>query len=158
MCVCFPTYCLSIFMKTIKIIIGLSLSWSQGMIIPGTNYCGSGELESKDEDPLYPETDNCCQKHDYCPEKIARFSRKFELTNFYPYTISSCECDADFRQCLKNDGSWMSTKVGQMYFNVLNLPCFELNMGKICTQETFWGKCIEEIEGQIAEFKEPQEF
>ena len=145
-------------MKTIKIIIGLSLSWSQGMIIPGTNYCGSGELESKDEDPLYPETDNCCQKHDYCPEKIARFSRKFELYNFYPYTISLCECDADFLQCLKNDGSWMSTKVGQMYFNVLNLPCFELNVGKICQQETFWGKCIEEIEGQIAEFKEPQEF
>ena len=39
------------------------------MIIPGTNYYGSGELESKDEDLLYPETDNCCRKHDYYPEK-----------------------------------------------------------------------------------------
>ena len=29
----------------------------------------------------------------------------------------------------------------------------------ICThQKTFWGKCIEEIEGQITEFKEAQEF
>ena len=145
-----------------QMIIGTMLlilsSSSQGMIVPGTNYCGSGELESKDEDPLYAETDHCCQQHDYCPERIARFTRKFELYNFYPYTISLCECDADFLQCLKNDGSWMSTKVGQMYFNVLNLPCFELNVGKICQQETFWGKCIEEIEGQIAEFKEAQEF
>ena len=47
------------------------------MIILGTNYCGSRELKSKDEDPLYPETDNCCQKHDYYPEKIARFCRNF---------------------------------------------------------------------------------
>ena len=78
-CFCFPIYCLSIFMKTIKIIIGLSLSWSQGMIIPGTNYCGSGELESKDEDPLYPETDNCCQKHDYCQIFLKFFQTKIGL-------------------------------------------------------------------------------
>ena len=38
------------------------------MIIPGTNYYGSGELKSKDENRLYPETDNCCRKHDYYPE------------------------------------------------------------------------------------------
>ena len=80
-------------MKTIKIIIGLSLSWSQGMIIPGTNYCGSGELESKDEDLLYRETDNCCQKHDYYPEKIARFCRNFfgQKLDFYHDVYVLCD-------------------------------------------------------------------
>ena len=71
----------------------LSQNMDFRMIIPRTNYYGSGELESKDEDLLYPETDNCCQKHDYYPEKIARFSRKFFGKKFHFYHSVYVLCD-----------------------------------------------------------------
>ena len=146
-----------VLMKTAFTILGLYLL-SKPLSIPGTNYCGPGGLQSKDDQTLYPGTDNCCKQHDHCPEQIARFTKKFELYNFCPYTLSLCECDMEFLRCLKDDGSLMSTKVGQLYFNVLQMPCFKLTEGSICKQKTFWGRCIEEIEGQIAELNEPQEF
>ena len=134
-------------MKTTLSILGLYML-SNPIILPGTNYCGPGGQQNKDDHPLY----------DHCPEQIPRFTWKFELYNFCPYTLSLCDCDMKFLGCLKDDGSWMSTKVGQLYFNVLQMPCFELTDGRICQQRTFWGRCIEEIEGQIAELKEPPEF
>ena len=149
---------------TANIILGLCFSvlYSESFIIivPGTNYCGAGELEQKDDllGPFYPGTDNCCRHHDSCPVKMKKFSKKFELYNYYPYTISLCQCDEAFRSCLKQDGSQMSMKIGQMYFNVLRTPCFELKEAKICKQNTFWGKCIHEIEGLIAQLKHSQDF
>ena len=118
---------------TANIILGLCFSvlYSESFIIivPGTNYCGAGELEQK-IDPLYPGTDNCCRDHDYCPEKISMFSTKFELWNFNPFTISLCECDEAFRSCLKEVGSNMSATIGKTYFNDLMIPCFELKEEK----------------------------
>mgnify|MGYP001183336466 FL=1 len=149
-------------MKTAStVILGLyfSVLYSESIILPGTNYCGAGELEQKG-DPLYAGTDNCCQQHDYCPEKIYKFSKKFELRNYYPYTISLCQCDEAFRSCLKEDGSQMSATLGQMYFNVLRTPCFELKEAEICKQKTFWlwGRCIKEEKGLKAELKYARKF
>ena len=132
-------------MKTIaNIFLGLyfSVLYSESLILPGTNFCGAGELEEKDDllGPFYPGTDNCCRHHDSCPVKIDQFSQKFELYNYYPYTISLCQCDEAFRSCLQQDGSQMSAKIGQMYFNILKTPCFELKQDMICQQKNILGQ------------------
>ena len=150
-------------MKTIaNIFLGLyfSVLYSESLILPGTNFCGAGELEEKDDllGPSYPGTDNCCRHHDSCPVKIDHFSQKFELYNYYPYTISLCQCDEAFRSCLQQDGSQMSAKIGQMYFNILKTPCFELKQDMICQQKTFWGRCIKEVKGLKAVLKNARKF
>ena len=152
-------------MKTAcKIILGLyfSVLYSESFIISGTNYCGAGELEEK-EDSLYPETDKCCQHHDNCPEYINKNSQKYDLRSFYPYTISKCQCDEAFRSCLKQDGSEMSAKVGHWYFNILSIPCFELKEAMVCKEKkcSMWGlwcRCIKEGKGPKAELKNAQKF
>ena len=87
-------------MKTTLTILGLYMV-SNPIILPGTNYCGPGGQQNKDDHPLYPGTDKCCQQHDQCPEQIPRFTWKFELYNFGPYTLSLCDCDKKFLDCLK---------------------------------------------------------
>ena len=150
-------------MKLPGLILALA-SVSQSFILPGTNYCGAGEREKTDEDfwadPIFPEVDNCCRAHDYCPQKIERFSTDFQLYNYYPYTISLCECDLAFWNCLKRDGSGMSTKVGQTFFNVLQTPCFELKKAKICQKYGYYGfgNCLHEIDGHVAEMRDAQKF
>ena len=150
-------------MKTAsKVILGLyfSVLCSESFIIPGTNYCGIGAVEQKDDllGPFHPRTDNCCRHHDSCPVTITTFSKKFELRNYYLSTISLCQCDEAFRSCLKHDGSQMSMKIGKWYFNDLSIPCFELKEAMVCKQKTWWGRCIKEEKGLKAELKYARKF
>ncbi|XP_071539055.1 uncharacterized protein [Panulirus ornatus] len=93
-------------------------------ILPGTLWCGK-----KDVAPSYhklgqrAELDACCRNHDHCPVKLLPLKTRYGLTNFGFATRSHCICDLEFFRCLKAAGDQVSTAVGNIYFNLLQMEC-----------------------------------
>lgn len=48
-------------------------------------------------------------------------------TVIYIYFSLSCECDYEFRKCLKSVNSRVSTQVGHLYFTALGTKCFRMD-------------------------------
>ncbi|KAL4714725.1 hypothetical protein ACJJTC_002584 [Scirpophaga incertulas] len=108
-------------------------------ILPGTKWCGAGQLaESYAELGPDRKEDRCCRSHDNCKLNILPFRRRFGEFNFRPYTISHCR----FRACLKLADTSVSNMVGKLFFNVVQTKCFVLKRVKVCTQRSWWGKCL----------------
>ena len=128
----------------------------------GSNYCGAGEKEDQSRTlGIYPGVDNCCRYHDSCPHRIFSGTKNYHLYNQERWTISSCKCDEAFRSCLTLDGSNKSLFIARLYFNILQIPCFDFKIGKICTKwssKWWWAKCLSEEETIIAELKPTQSF
>ncbi|EDO47530.1 predicted protein, partial [Nematostella vectensis] len=90
-------------------------------IFPGTNWCGSGN-DAKNFDDLgeFNKTDQCCREHDYCPNWIPPFERKFDFFNFSPFTLLDCKCETRLFNCLWGvDDEQAAIFVGRMYFNYI---------------------------------------
>nr|XP_026490722.1 uncharacterized protein LOC113396869 isoform X3 [Vanessa tameamea] len=115
----------------------------ENFIMPGTKWCGAGQLaESYNELGSDRDEDRCCRSHDNCRMNIGAFKRRFGLFNFRPYTISHCKCDRRFRACLKLADTSVSNMVGKLFFNIVQTKCFILKPVKMCTQRSWWGKCL----------------
>lgn len=96
-------------------------------IIPGTKWCGTGDI-ARDYFDLgaEPTVDMCCRAHDLCPIKIRAYSQKYNLTNNSLYTKSHCGCDDDLFDCLKKARSSATANImGNIYFNLVQVPCLE---------------------------------
>ena len=119
-------------------------------IFPGTKWCGMGNVaNTTDHLGIYQGPDLCCRSHDLCPVKIHALKTKFGLFNSRPHTSLHCQCDEQFRNCLKHDGSEKSRLVGEFYFNHLNAPCFTVRPGQRCLKRTWWGKCTKYSENSF---------
>lgn len=95
-------------------------------ILPGTKWCGKGDLAKNYFDLGTEENiDMCCRKHDLCPTKVRGHLVRYNLTNKSAYTRSHCDCDDDFLKCLKSKKRNISDLMGNIYFNILELPCIE---------------------------------
>ncbi|XP_022697532.1 uncharacterized protein LOC111265270 [Varroa jacobsoni] len=104
------------------------LFWNQvwNGIFPGTKWCGSGDMAGGYHDlGADVALDRCCRAHDHCPVKLKAFRRGHGLVNFSLYTKSHCACDNDFRNCLMDSQSHSASAIGNMYFNVLRVPCLQ---------------------------------
>lgn len=114
----------------------------RSLIIPGTNWCGTGN-RSPDSyevgDIAGP--DRCCKQHDQCPHNIRGLTTKYGLYNHRFYTISHCECDDIFRTCLKVDSSENADIVGNIFFNYIGMKCFVFKQVEKCVERAWWGKC-----------------
>ncbi|KAL4617224.1 group III secreted phospholipase A2-3A2-like [Arapaima gigas] len=111
-------------------------------IFPGTLWCGLGNKASSYEDlGVFAQTDRCCREHDHCKETISSFEANYGFFNRNFFTVSHCDCDRRFRQCLLGVNDTISNTVGYTYFNILKIPCFLLKDTMQCTQMTWWGKC-----------------
>ncbi|XP_023938862.2 uncharacterized protein LOC112046471 [Bicyclus anynana] len=104
---------------------GSPLSLLQG-IIPGTKWCGTGDIAADYHDlgadrPL----DRCCRTHDLCPSKVRAFSRRYNLTNNSLYSKSHCTCDDMLFDCLKATNTSAAQLMGHIYFNIVQVPCLE---------------------------------
>ncbi|XP_050684891.1 uncharacterized protein LOC126979565 isoform X2 [Leptidea sinapis] len=104
---------------------GSPLSLLQG-IIPGTKWCGTGDIAATYHDlgadrPL----DRCCRTHDLCPSKVRAFSTRYNLTNNSLYSKSHCKCDDMLFDCLKATNTSASHLMGHIYFNLVQVPCLE---------------------------------
>ncbi|XP_039292846.1 LOW QUALITY PROTEIN: uncharacterized protein LOC111062600 [Nilaparvata lugens] len=105
-------------------------------ILPGTKWCGSGDIAETYYD-LGTETDidKCCRNHDICPSKVRPKTVRYNMTNNSPYTKSHCSCDYKFMQCLKATNKPTANVMGTIYFNLLKVPCVNTEERKF--QSTF---------------------
>ncbi|XP_031766453.2 uncharacterized protein LOC113510121 isoform X3 [Galleria mellonella] len=115
----------------------------ENFILPGTKWCGAGQLATRYNELGADSTeDRCCRAHDNCRVNIGAFKRRFGYFNYRPFTVSHCRCDRRFRACLKLADTSVSNMVGKLFFNIVQTKCFVLKPVKICTKRSWWGKCM----------------
>ncbi|XP_013375934.1 PREDICTED: group 3 secretory phospholipase A2 isoform X2 [Chinchilla lanigera] len=123
------------------------LRTKRGWTIPGTLWCGVGdsagnssqlvpgiELTTSRLPGIFQGPDLCCREHDHCPHNISPLQYNYGIRNFRFHTISHCDCDARFQECLRNQHDSISDIVGVAFFNVLEIPCFVLKEQEACVQ------------------------
>ncbi|XP_062290496.1 group 3 secretory phospholipase A2 [Scomber scombrus] len=116
----------------------------RGFIVPGTLWCGSGNKAPSYEDlGVFSDTDGCCRDHDQCENNILSFQSKFGVFNSNIFTISHCDCDNKFRNCLKAANDSISDVVGYTFFNLLKMHCFVFAHRPECTERNWFGMCKE---------------
>ncbi|XP_015592725.1 uncharacterized protein LOC107266601 [Cephus cinctus] len=95
-------------------------------IIPGTKWCGTGDIAENYHD-LGEEAsiDRCCRSHDLCPVKVRAQRMRYNLTNYSLYTKSHCNCDDLLYKCLKAASHPSGNVMGRIYFNLVKVPCIE---------------------------------
>ncbi|XP_032688058.1 uncharacterized protein LOC116852129 isoform X1 [Odontomachus brunneus] len=95
-------------------------------ILPGTKWCGTGDIAENYHDlGDVPYVDRCCRTHDLCPIKIRAQQTRYNLTNYSLYTKSHCTCDKALYQCLKAANHPTANLLGQIYFNIVKVECIE---------------------------------
>ncbi|KAG7480991.1 hypothetical protein MATL_G00062170 [Megalops atlanticus] len=104
---------------------------------------------------MFEKTDKCCREHDHCKNTIPAFRVNYGVFNSNLFTVSHCDCDQRFRQCLMEVNDPISNMVGYSFFNVLKVPCFEFTQKKHCTQISWWGLCKAVQLAPYAVFKNP---
>jgi len=114
----------------------------RGLIVPDTKWCGAGSSHENFEDVgVSRAADRCCREHDHCPYYIEAMSTNYNLFNARLYTISHCYCDEVFRTCLKTASTDQSAMIGNVYFNLLGMKCFEFEIDQVCKKRSWWGYC-----------------
>nr|XP_019949216.1 PREDICTED: group 3 secretory phospholipase A2-like [Paralichthys olivaceus] len=128
----------------------------RGWLFPGTMWCGRGsEAVRYEELGMFENADRCCREHDHCSHIIPSFTVNYGVFNSYFFTLSHCDCDQRFRQCLFEVNDTISSMVGYSFFNILRIPCFELKQQRRCIQKYWWGICKVAEEAPYAIFKSP---
>ncbi|PAA58556.1 hypothetical protein BOX15_Mlig002305g4 [Macrostomum lignano] len=114
-------------------------------IIPGTKWCGKGNVATSYENlGSEYETDKCCRDHDTCPHSITALQTRYGLKNPFLTTLSDCECDVKFYFCLKQAAQMSATAqfAVKMFFETLRMPCFQLVSRPVCQSRHFlFGTC-----------------
>ncbi|XP_026746056.1 uncharacterized protein LOC113507395 isoform X2 [Trichoplusia ni] len=112
--------------------------------VPGTKWCGKGFSATRySQLGGHTRTDRCCRVHDLrCPFWIGGMEKKYGIFNWRVNTLMHCRCDERFRACLKLADTSVSNMVGKLFFNVVQTKCFILKPVKMCTQRSWWGKCL----------------
>ncbi|KAM9195102.1 group 3 secretory phospholipase A2 [Dugong dugon] len=114
----------------------------RGWTMPGTLWCGVGDSAANSSElGVFQGSDLCCREHDRCPQNILPFQYSYGIRNYRLHTISHCDCDARFQQCLRNQHDSISDIVGVAFFNVLQIPCFVLEQQEACVAWYWWGGC-----------------
>ncbi|XP_043571237.1 group 3 secretory phospholipase A2 [Chiloscyllium plagiosum] len=112
------------------------------LTFPGTVWCGPGNsAENFTSLGIFDQTDLCCRAHDHCEHRLSAFEYNYGVWNFRLHTISHCDCDYRFRRCLLNVNDTISTVVGIAFFNVLQVPCFNLEPDEGCIKKTQRSHC-----------------
>nr|XP_005567625.2 group 3 secretory phospholipase A2 [Macaca fascicularis] len=114
----------------------------RGWIMPGTLWCGVGDSAGNSSElGVFQGPDLCCREHDRCPQNISPLQYNYGIRNYRFHTISHCDCDTRFQQCLQNQRDSISDIVGVAFFNVLEIPCFVLEEQEACVAWYWWGGC-----------------
>ncbi|XP_075681745.1 group 3 secretory phospholipase A2 [Rhinoderma darwinii] len=127
--------------------------------MPGTLWCGVGSTaENFTSLGVFPGVDRCCREHDHCFPQIQAFEFQYGIRNYRLHTVSHCDCDHRFRQCLHTFNDTVSTLVGIMFFNILEMPCFSLREEEQCVEWHWWGGCKNNGTIPKAELHKPEIF
>ncbi|XP_062873172.1 uncharacterized protein proca1 [Trichomycterus rosablanca] len=126
-----------------------------GFTYPGTLWCGAGNIaDNYNQLGEFAETDKCCRTHDHCPHVIHAFSSNYGFTNFKWHSISHCDCDNTLKQCLRAVNDTASRVVGQAFFNVIEVSCFEFSIEEQCVERHWYGVCKKYDKVPVALVKE----
>ncbi|KAL2079560.1 hypothetical protein ACEWY4_025304 [Coilia grayii] len=121
---------------------GIERRTKRAVIFPGTLWCGTGsKAHDYQQLGMFQRTDQCCREHDHCSSVIRSFTVNFGVFNHNLYTVSHCECDRRFRECLLEVNDAIAHMVGYSFFSILKVPCFEFTQRKHCSQLSWWGRC-----------------
>lgn len=129
-----------------------------GIVVPGTLWCGWGN-NTKDPSELgtFADVDSCCRDHDQCFYNVVALTTRDHYWNYRPMTVSHCDCDDKFFDCLKGvkENKFVADNVGWTFFNLAEPTCVKKEYGKYCKvwdwqfQWPFYG-CQETAEGMLA--------
>nr|XP_005493838.1 group 3 secretory phospholipase A2 [Zonotrichia albicollis] len=112
----------------------------RGWTLPGTLWCGAGNSAGNwSELGLFRGPDRCCREHDQCWAQITALQFNYGIRNYRLHTVSHCDCDTRFRQCLLAINDTVSNIIGVTFFNLLEVPCFVLEESEECIQWHWWG-------------------
>ena len=109
---------------------GLNREFTLLQLPSGTKWCGGGnKAETYDDLGRYKDLDTCCRAHDHCKKKVEGFSKDYGYWNWNMFTVSDCECDKKFYNCMKNceEHPKAAGFVGNLFFNILGMPCLKFN-------------------------------
>ncbi|RMC10725.1 hypothetical protein DUI87_12436 [Hirundo rustica rustica] len=87
------------------------------------------------------DTDRCCRDHDHCQHVIHPFTARYGYRNLRWHTISHCDCDHRLKECLRRVNDTASRVVGQAFFNVIQVPCFEFTYREECVEPYLYVWC-----------------
>ncbi|CAL8347197.1 unnamed protein product [Lota lota] len=123
-------------------------------LFPGTLWCGVGSRAMEyNQLGMFESADKCCREHDHCVHIIPSFTVNYGTFNSNLFTVSHCDCDQRFRQCLLGVNDTISNMVAYSFFNILRVPCFNLIQQKQCTEMSWWGRCKVSKEAPFAVFQ-----
>lgn len=115
---------------------------------PGTLWCGPGDVASSDDQLGYhKETDKCCRDHDHCDHLEPGESNNY-LVNNDIFSVMNCECDREFKKCLKANKSFVSNKIGIIYFTARSrcyMEEYPIIKCKTYDHRLFVKRCVEYI-------------
>lgn len=97
------------------------------LIASDTKWCGSGHIaDSCDDLGIKNETDSCCREHDHCPYTYIADNSEFLGYSWNGFTtLSHCECDIRFNDCLSEKPSKLGSEyVKSVFFTGLKVKCF----------------------------------
>ncbi|KAM6403022.1 protein PROCA1 [Rhynochetos jubatus] len=128
----------------------------RGLTYPGTLWCGAGS-NADDYEQLgeHRDTDRCCRDHDHCQHVIHPFTARYGYRNLRWHTISHCDCDRRLKECLRRVNDTASRVVGQAFFNVIQVPCFEFAYKEECVEPYLYVWCRAYNTVAVAVPKEP---
>ena len=107
--------------------------WKDAIRMPGTNWCGKGwRADNALDMGGYAGADRCCRHHDLgCPISIEPGATEYGLTNPRIHTVMHCSCDERFRSCLKMARTQAADIVGNLFFNIIDIPCFVFSKQRV---------------------------
>ncbi|KAM6315550.1 protein PROCA1 [Podargus strigoides] len=114
----------------------------RGLTYPGTLWCGAGSnADTYEQLGEHQDTDRCCRDHDHCQHVIHPFTARYGYRNLRWHTISHCDCDRRLKECLRQVNDTASRVVGQAFFNVIQVPCFEFTYKEECVEPYLYVWC-----------------
>ena len=63
-----------------------------------------------------------------------------------------------FRTCLRSAANSVADMVGSVFFNVVQMKCITLKQIQVCTNRSWWGRCLEYGDDYEAEVNDPFEY
>uniref|UniRef100_K4I293 phospholipase A2 n=1 Tax=Abronia graminea TaxID=278977 RepID=K4I293_ABRGR len=131
----------------------------RGLTMPGTLWCGAGNIASNFSHlGTFKGPDMCCRDHDHCDIQISGLKYNYGVFNFRPHTISHCDCDTRFRNCLMSLSDSIADFIGKTYFNVMFVPCFELKEGNACVEWNWMYMCTNYSQMPVAHLVDPSPY
>ncbi|XP_063000370.1 phospholipase A2 isozymes PA3A/PA3B/PA5-like [Elgaria multicarinata webbii] len=127
--------------------------------MPGTVWCGAGSIASNYSHlGTFQGPDICCRDHDHCDIQISGLKYDYGVFNFRPHTVSHCDCDTRFRNCLMSLNDSIADFIGKTYFNAMSVPCFELKEGEACVEWNWMYMCTNYSQMPVAHLVDPSPY